>query len=195
MNAAIPIQIPRTLHCTEEQFIELVKANPDLRWELTAQREVIVMPPTGSETGNYNSELTTDLGTWNRRHKTGKVFDSSTGFRLPNGAIRFPDVAWIRNERWEQLSPEQRQTFAPICPDFVVELISPSDELTTVQAKMQEYLENGCLLGWLINPETRTVEIYRPNSPPEMVTFDTVLSGEDVLPGFTLDLREIFGQS
>ncbi|MEN9216157.1 MAG: Uma2 family endonuclease [Gloeomargarita sp. HHBFW_bins_162] len=195
MNAAIPIQIPRTLRCTEEQFTELVKANPHLRWELTAQGEVIVMPPTGSETGNYNFDLTTKFGLWTQQNKQGKGFDSSTGFRLPNGAIRSPDVAWIRNERWEQLSPERRRQFAPICPDFVVELISPSDELTTVQAKMQEYLENGCRLGWLINPETRTVEIYRPHSPPEIATFDTVLSGEDVLPGFTLDLREIFGQS
>ncbi|MEN9216155.1 MAG: Uma2 family endonuclease [Gloeomargarita sp. HHBFW_bins_162] len=193
MNAAIPIQIPRTLHCTEEQFIELVKANPDLRWELTAQGEVIVMPPTGSETGNYNIGLGTDIELWNRQQKLGKTFDSSTGFRLPNGAIRSPDVAWIRNERWEQLTPEQRRQFAPICPDFVVELISPSDELATVQAKMQEYLENGCRLGWLINPETRTVEIYHPNSPTKIATFDTVLSGEDVLPGFTLDLRTIFG--
>jgi len=193
MQTAMPILIPPTLRCTEEQFRELVKFNPDLRWELTAQGEVIVMAPTGSETGNYNFELNTDLGTWNRQQKMGKAFDSSAGFRLPNGAIRSPDLAWIAQERWEQLSPEQRRQFAPICPDFVLELVSPADDLATVQAKMQEYLENGCRLGWLVNPETRSVTIYRPNVAPEIVTFDVVLSGEDVLPGFTVDLRHIFG--
>ncbi|APB32693.1 Uncharacterized protein conserved in cyanobacteria [Gloeomargarita lithophora Alchichica-D10] len=193
MQTAMPIQIPRTLRCTEEQFTELVKANPDLRWELTAQGEVIVMPPTGSETGNFNSELSADIGIWNRQNKQGKGFDSSAGFRLPNGAIRSPDVAWISQERWEQLSPEQRRKFAPICPDFALELVSPSDDLATVQAKMQEYLENGCRLGWLVHPENRTVTIYRPNVAPEIVTFDVILSGEDVLRGFTLDLRQIFG--
>jgi Uma2 family endonuclease len=193
MQTAMPIFIPPTLRCTEEQFRELVKFNPDLRWELTAQGEVIVMAPTGSETGNYNFELNTDLGTWNRQQKMGKAFDSSAGFRLPNGAIRSPDLAWIAQERWEQLSPEQRRQFAPICPDFVLELVSPADDLATVQAKMQEYLENGCRLGWLVNPETRSVTIYRPNVAPEIVTFDVVLSGEDVLPGFTVDLRHIFG--
>ncbi len=193
MPTAIPIHIPPTLRCTEEQLIELVKANPDLRWELTAQGEVIVMPPTGSETGNYNIGLGTDIELWNRQQKAGKAFDSSAGFRLPNGAIRSPDVAWISQERWEQLSPEERRKFAPICPDFVVELLSPSDDLAVVQMKMQEYLENGCRLGWLINPETRNVTIYRPDSAPETVTFDVILSGEDILLGFRLDLRAIFG--
>ncbi len=195
MNAVIPIQIPRTLRCTEEQFGELIKANPDLRWELTAQGEVIVMPPTGSETGNYNFELGGHFAAWNAQNKQGKGFDSSAGFRLPNGAIRSPNVAWVAQERWEQLSPEERRKFAPICPDFVVELLSPSDDLAVVQMKMQEYLENGCRLGWLINPETRNVTIYRPDSAPETVTFDVILSGEDILLGFTLDLRAIFGQS
>jgi len=193
MNAVIPIQIPPTLRCTEAQFTELAKCNPDLRWELTAQGEVIVMPPTGSETGSFNSELISDFVIWNRQAKTGKVFDSSASFKLPNGAIRSPDVAWIAQERWAQLSPEQRRTFAPICPDFVLELVSPADDLATLEAKMQEYLENGCRLGWLVNPETRSVIIYRPNTAPEMVTFDVLLSGEDVLPGLTLDLRHIFG--
>ncbi|WAS06174.1 Uma2 family endonuclease [Gloeomargaritales cyanobacterium VI4D9] len=193
MNAVIPIQIPPTLRCSEAQFTELVKFNPDLRWELTAQGEVIVMPPTGSETGSFNSELTTDFVIWNRQHKTGKVFDSSAGFKLPNGAIRSPDVAWIAQARWAQLSPEQQRTFAPICPDFVLELVSLSDDLATVQAKMREYVENGCRLGWLVNPETRSVTIYRPNFAPEIVTFDVVLSGEEVLLGFSLDLRHIFG--
>ena len=193
MNAVIPIHLPRTLRCTQEQFVELVKANPELRWELTAQGEVIVMPPTGSETGNYNSELIINLGIWNRQSQLGKVFDSSTGFRLPNGAIRSPDVAWIAQERWAQLSPEQRRTFAPICPDFVVELVSPTDDVNALEAKMQEYIENGCRLGWLVNPQKRQVTVYRPQMAPEIISFDVPLTGEDVLPGFTIDLRQIFG--
>jgi len=136
MQTFLPIHLPRTLRCTQEQFVELVKANPELRWELTAQGEVIVMPPTGSETGNYNSELIINLGIWNRQSQLGKVFDSSTGFRLPNGAIRSPDVAWIAQERWAQLSPEQRRTFAPICPDFVVELVSPTDDVNALAIAM-----------------------------------------------------------
>ena len=192
MNAVIPIHLPRTLRCTQEQFVELVKANPELRWELTAQGEVIVMPPTGSETGNYNSELIANFVIWNRQSQLGKVFDSSTGFRLPNGAIRSPDVAWIAQERWAQLSPEQRRTFAPICPDFVVELVSPTDDVNALEAKMQEYIENGCRLGWLVNPQKRQVTIYRPQVAPEVVSFTVPLTGEDVLPGLTLDVRHIF---
>ena len=193
MNAVIPIHLPRTLRCTQEQFVELVKANPELRWELTAQGEVIVMPPTGSETGYYNMSLGTEIELWNRRYKLGKTFDSSTGFRLPNGAIRSPDVAWIAQERWAQLSPEQRRTFAPICPDFVVELVSPTDDVNALEAKMQEYIENGCRLGWLVNPQKRQVTVYRPQMAPEIISFDVPLTGEDVLPGFTIDLRQIFG--
>jgi Uma2 family endonuclease len=192
MNAVIPIHLPRTLRCTQEQFVELVKANPELRWELTAQGEVIVMPPTGSETGNYNSELIANFVIWNRQSQLGKVFDSSTGFRLPNGAIRSPDVAWIAQERWAQLSPEQRRTFAPICPDFVVELVSPTDDVNALEAKMQEYIENGCRLGWLVNPQKRQVTLYRPRMAPETISFDVPLTGEDVLPGLTLDVRHIF---
>jgi Uma2 family endonuclease len=193
MNAVIPIHLPRTLRCTQEQFVELVKANPELRWELTAQGEVIVMPPTGSETGYYNMSLGTEIELWNRRYKLGKTFDSSTGFRLPNGAIRSPDVAWIAQERWAQLSLEQRRTFAPICPDFVLELVSPTDDVNALEAKMQEYIENGCRLGWLVNPQKRQVTVYRPQMAPETISFDVPLTGEDVLPGFTLDLRQIFG--
>jgi Uma2 family endonuclease len=193
MNAVLPIRLPSTFRCTQEQFVELVKANPELRWELTAQGEVIVMPPTGSETGYYNMSLGTEIELWNRRYKLGKTFDSSTGFRLPNGAIRSPDVAWIAQERWAQLSPEQRRTFAPICPDFVVELVSPTDDVNALEAKMQEYIENGCRLGWLVNPQKRQVTVYRPQMAPEIISFDVPLTGEDVLPGFTLDLRQIFG--
>jgi Uma2 family endonuclease len=193
MNAVLPIRLPSTFRCTQEQFVELVKANPELRWELTAHGEVTVMPPTGSETGNYNMMLGTEIEIWNRHCRLGKTFDSSTGFRLPNGAIRSPDVAWIAQERWAQLSPEQRRTFAPICPDFVVELVSPTDDVNALAAKMQEYRENGCRLGWLVDPQKRQVTVYRPQMAPEIISFDVPLTGEDVLPGFTLDLRQIFG--
>ncbi|MGF1500065.1 MAG: Uma2 family endonuclease [Elainellaceae cyanobacterium] len=188
----VPVQIPNNLRVTDEQFLELVKANPDLRMEHTAEGELIVMPPTGSEGGSYNAEITVDLGIWNRQTKLGKVFDSSTGFKLPNGATRAPDASWVKQERWEALTPEQRKGFAPICPDFVLELASETDDIKTLQAKMQEYLENGCSLGWLIDPKTRQVEIYRPDQAVEVVPNHKTLSGEGVLPGFILNLESLF---
>lgn len=194
MVTSIPVHIPESLHVTDDQFLEFVKANPELRLERAATGELIAMSPTGSESGNYNSELTVDVGLWNRQHPTGKVFDSSSGFRLPNGAIRSPDVAWVEQSRWEALTPEQRKGFAPLCPDFVIELLSETDDLTALQSKMQEYLDNGCRLGWLINPRARTVEIYRPQRSPEVVEFRTPLSGEAVLPGFEIDLESLFSQ-
>jgi Uma2 family endonuclease len=180
------------LRVTDDQFLEIVKANPELRLERTAIGELIAMPPTGSESGNYNSELTIDVGLWNRQHPTGKVFDSSTGFRLPSGAIRSPDVAWVSQNRWDALTTEQRKGFAPLCPDFVIELLSETDDLAILQAKMQEYLDNGCQLGWLINPKNRTVEIYRSGRSPEVVSFNTPLSGEGILREFQLDLASLF---
>ncbi|MFQ3613236.1 MAG: Uma2 family endonuclease [Cyanobacteriota bacterium] len=142
-----PLQVPKTLRVSDDQFLEFVKANPELRLERTASGELVTMPPIGSQSGHYNSELTVDIGLWNRQRCSGKVFDSSTGFRLPNGAIRSPDVAWVAQGRWDALTPKQRQGFAPLCPDFVIELVSPSDDLATVQAKMLEYQDNGCRLG------------------------------------------------
>ena len=188
----VSVKIPQTLQVTNEQFMELVKANPDLRMERTAQGELIAMPPTGSEGGSYNAELTTDFVIWNRRTELGKVFDSSTGFKLPNGATRAPDTAWVRQERWDTLTPEQRKGFAPICPNFVLELVSETDDIEVLQAKMQEYLDNGCSLGWLIDPKTRRVEVYRPNRAVEVLQNPKALSGEDILPGFELNLGTIF---
>ncbi|NCJ06218.1 Uma2 family endonuclease [Synechococcales cyanobacterium C] len=193
MVTTIPLQIPKTLRVSDEQFLEFVKANPELRLERTASGELIAMPPTGSESGFYNSELNVDVGLWNRQQHSGKIFDSSSGFRLPNGAIRSPDVSWVSQTRWDALTPKQRQGFAPLCPDFVVELVSKTDTLAEVQAKMVEYQENGCRLGWLINPKTRTVEIYRPDRPVATVAFSEPLSGENILPGFELNLQTIFG--
>jgi Uma2 family endonuclease len=180
------------LKLSEENFAQLAAANRDVRLELTSNGELIILPPTGGETGNQNFEVYIDLGIWNRQNGLGKAFDSSTGFRLPNGAIRSPDVAWISLERWESLTQEQRKKFLPLCPDFALELLSESDELQVTQLKMQEYLDNGLRLGWLIAPKTQTVEIYRPNQPTETLQSPLTLSGEEVLPGFILDLQTIW---
>lgn len=188
MVSSTPVYIPPNLKVTDEQFLQIVMANPDLRLERTAQGELIAMPPTGGEGGNRNAELTIELGIWNRQTQSGKVFDSSSGFRLANGAIRAPDVAWVRLDRWEALTPAQQKGFAPLCPDFVLELASETDNIETLRAKMQEYMENGCQLGWLIDPRTQQVEIYRVEQPVEVLQAPARLSGDPVLPGFTLKL-------
>lgn len=182
------LNMPPALQLTEEQFAQLAQANPELRMELTAKGELIVMPPTGGETGNRNFEIYIDLGIWNRQTSLGKAFDSSTGFRLPNGATRSPDVSWIAIERWQALTPEQRKKFLPLCPDFAVELVSETDELEATQTKMKEYINNGLRLGWSIDPKMRSVEIYRQNREVEVLQSPLTLSGEDVLVGFTLNL-------
>lgn len=192
MLTSHPIKIPPHLSVSDAQFRQLVRANPELRLERAANGELVVMAPTGSESGNYNFELGLDLGLWNRRTGAGKVFDSSTGFQLPNGATRAPDLAWIDGDRWQALTPAQRRGFAPICPDFVMELASETDDLDVLRRKMQEYVVNGCRLGWLIAPKARVVEIYRPQQAAECSMFPTCLSGEDVLPGFKLDLASVF---
>lgn len=172
---------------SDEQFYQLCRANPDVKFERNAQGKVLIMPPTGGTTGNRNSEVGADFVIWNRRAKLGVVFDSSTCFKLPNGADRSPDVAWVSHDRWNALTPEQQDKFPPIAPDFVLELISPTDRLKDTQAKMQEYIDNGVRLGWLIDRKTRYVEVYRPDRPVEVLENPTVLSGDAVLPGFELD--------
>ncbi len=189
----IAINLRPTLELTDEQFLQLCRSNPDLRLERTATGELIAMSPAGSETGHYNVELATEITLWNRQSRLGITFDSSAGFTLPNGAIRSPDASWIRKARWEQLPPEQRRKFAPICPDFVVELKSPTDNWADLQTKMTEYLDNGTQLGWLIDPDNQVAEIYRPNQAAERIDNATVLSDEDVLPGFTLNLNLVWG--
>ncbi|HAA29601.1 MAG TPA: hypothetical protein DCE56_20305 [Cyanobacteria bacterium UBA8553] len=191
MNGLI-LNLPPVLRLTDEQFEQLAAANSDLRLELTGKGELIIMPPTGGETGDRNFELDGQLWFWNRQNRLGKAFDSSTGFRLPSGGTRSPDLAWIEMERWEALTPAQRKKFLPLCPDFAVELVSETDEVEDVRQKMQEYLQNGLRLGWLINPKLRQVEIYRSNRDVEVLDSPTTLSGEDVLPGFVLDLEPIF---
>ena len=191
------IAIPQGFRVTTEQFDQLADAEQLARMELTKDGELIVMSPTGGEAGRKNFNLYLDLGNWNRQTKLGEAFDSSTIFVLPNGARRSPDVSWIRLERWNSLTLKEKQGFPPITPDFVIELVSPSDlknqRYEDLQAKMQEYLENGVKLGWLIEPSAKTVEIYRVGQQVEILNNPQTLSGEDVLPGFVLDLSEILG--
>jgi Uma2 family endonuclease len=190
-----PISLPPILELnidlTDEQFFQLCQANQDLKFERTANGHLIIMPPTGGATGDRNSELNFQIRAWNRQTKLGKVFDSSTGFKLPNGADRSPDVAWLQLDRWNALTPEQQEKFLPLCPDFVVELMSPSDSLKTTQAKMQEYIDNGARLGWLIDRANQQVEVYRSNGAVEVLRSPQTLSGEEILPDLVVDLSEI----
>ncbi|MDJ0677571.1 MAG: Uma2 family endonuclease [Calothrix sp. MO_167.B42] len=180
------------VNLTDEQFFMLCQDNPDLRFERSADGELIIMPPTGGITGDRNSDLNYQLRGWSRKNKLGKIFDSSTGFKLPNGANRSPDASWVKMERWNTLTEDEKEKYIPLCPDFAVELMSPSDTLEKTRAKMKEYMENGASLGWLINRKQQQIEIYRPNQEVEIVNFPQTLSGEDILPGFVLDLTEIW---
>lgn len=189
---AFTINFDAIVQITDEHFAQLCRANPDVKFERTAKGELVIVAPTGGETGSYNSELNADFVIWNRQTNLGVVFDSSTCFRLPNQALRSPDVAWIKQERWDALTPVQKAKFPPLSPDFVLELMSPSDELSDAQAKMREYIENGVKLGWLLNRKTRSVEIYRSNQPVEVLEASEPLSGEGVLLGFVLNLQSIW---
>ncbi|MEG4588141.1 Uma2 family endonuclease [Microcoleus sp. MOSTC5] len=189
---AITLNLNSIIKLTSEQFYQLCEENPGLKLERSANGELIVMPPTGGETGKRNSKLNLQVGIWNEQTELGEVFDSSTGFTLPNKADRSPDASWVEKSRWEALTPEQREKFIPLCPDFVIELVSPSDSLKKTQDKMQEYMENGCRLGWLINRKKREVEIYRPGQDVEVLQSPLTLSGENVLPGFVLNLQKIW---
>lgn len=189
------LQLPDQLllHVTREQFVALVSANRDLRLERTARGELIVNPPTGGETGKRNAKIGTQLGIWwEANENLGEYFDSSTGFELPNGANRSPDASFLRQDKWEALTPEQREGFIPLCPDFVVELRSKTDTLKDLRTKMQEYIDNGTQLGWLIDPKNKRVEIYRAGQVMEVLENPSALSGEEVLPGFTLSMKRIW---
>jgi Uma2 family endonuclease len=194
-SAVIALNIPPalTLTVTREQFVELAIANRELQLERTATGELIVNPPTGGETGKRNLSIEAQLWVWNQQAKLGEAFNSSTGFHLPNGADRSPDASWVRKERWDALTPEQRKGFIPLSPDFVVELRSETDRMKTLRDKMKEYMENQVRLGWLIDRKNRKVEIYRQNREVEVLENPASLSGEDVLPGFVLDLTEVWG--
>ncbi len=190
------ITIPKGFRITPEQFELLAETEQLARMELSQDGELIIMSPTGGEAGRKNSRLTQRTRNWADRDKTGEVFDSSTVFVLPNGARRSPDVSWIKLDRWNQLTQKQKDGFPPLAPDFVMELVSPSDiknqRYEDLQAKMQEYIDNGVRLGWLIEPTAKTVEIYRQGKQVEILNNPQTLLGEDILPGFVLDLSEIF---
>ena len=176
---------------TPDQFFRLCGDNPDLRLELTARKEIIIMPPFDSESGRRNLKILQQLGSWADTDGTGYAFCTDSGFTLPNGAVRGPDAAWIRRETWEELSREKREKFAPVCPDFVIELRSPSDSVSELQEKMREYIANGASLGWLIDPFDCCVFIYRPGLEPERLERPLSVSGDPPLPGFVLNLPDI----
>ncbi len=183
----------RSLNLTNQQFFQLCQDNRDLRIECTAKGEMMLMMPAGGGTGRRNLSIAMQLGLWNKQNKSGVAFDSSTGFILPNGDTRSPDAAWIPQARWDALSKDEQERFLPLCPDFVVELRSPSDNLQTVRNKMHEYMGNGARLGWLIDPQTRQVEVYRQGQDVEILDNPTTVSGENVLPGFALDMADVWG--
>lgn len=185
----LPLTIDlKHVHLSDEQFFQLCINNPELNIELSAKGVLIFMPPVGGESGNREIELGTDLNVWNRQAGLGKVFSSSTIFKLPEGGNRSPDVAWVEQSRWQALTPEQRQKFPPIAPDFVIELRSRTDDLPTLHEKMQEYLDSGVRLGWLFNPQDQQVEVYRQGEAKQILALPTQLSGEEVLPGFILQV-------
>lgn len=188
----LTLDLRPVIRLTHREFEQIAAANRDLGLELTADGELIIMPPTGGNTGRRNADITYQLQAWNRQTQLGEVFDSSTVFQLPNGAGRSPDKAWVSSDRWNSLTLDQQETFPPLCPDFVIELRSKTDSLTSLQNKMLEYMDNGCRLGWLINYQNQQVEIYRSGQAKEILQSPQILSGEEVLPGFRLDLKLIW---
>lgn len=192
MREAIVISTRAIGGFSDDEFYHFCQDNRDLTFERDAGGKIILMPNTGGKTGKLNSELNFQLASWNRTHKLGVTFDSSTTFRLPNTAMRSPDAAWIARERWDKLSAKQQEQFPLLCPDFVIELRSRTDSLASLQKKMQEWTKNGCQLGWLIDVKGQATHVYRPDREVwKIASFDTTLSGEEVLPGLTLDLREL----
>ena len=192
-SSALVLQIPSSMQMTDEQFFDFCQVNRDLRIERNKLGELVIMPPTGSETGNREVNISGQLWVWSEQDGTGITFSSSTGFKLSTGVERSPDASWIKLERWNALSAEQQRKFAPICPDFVVELKSPSDNLQTLKEKMEEYMnEPGIQLGWLIDRKQRKVYIYSPGLPEECLDNPATVSGELVLPGFILNMSKVW---
>jgi Uma2 family endonuclease len=187
----LPFQ-PILKKLSDDEFFEFCLANDPLRIERTAEEDIIIMPPTGGKTGIRNAKLIGRFAVWTEADGTGQAFDSSTEFALPNGAMRSPDLAWVRNERWQALTDEEQEKFPPLCPDFVVELCSRTDSLRLLQKKMQEYVDNGAQLGWLIDPLKRKVHVYRPGAAVEILDDPQTISGEPLLQGLTLDVAAIW---
>lgn len=177
---------------TDEVLEQLCRENPEAKLETNARGQLIIMSPTGSQSGKFNLSLSSQVWYWNSQTLLGVAFDSSTGFKLSNGAVRSPDVSWIAIAKWNALTDKQKRGFAPIDPDFVIELMSPTDETMELQQKMSEYMACGVRLGWLINPDEKQVEIYRQGQDKQLLSSPISLSGEDFLPGLTVDLAEIF---
>ena len=176
---------------TEDQFFEFCQLNDGLKIERLSTGEIIIMALTGGKTGIRNSELNAEFVFWNRKHKQGRVFDSSTGFRIPNGAVYSPDVAWIPNEKWEQLVARQQEQFVPLCPDFICELASNKNQIKSLKEKMEEFMENGCRLGWLIDPFEKITFVYMPGKPIKEIPFEQTLSGEPVLKGLQINIIDL----
>jgi len=187
-----PIRIQPVRPLSDEEFYSFCVANPDLRIERTAEGEIVIMPPTGFETSNRNAGLTAQLYAWARRDGRGTALDSNVEYILPSGAARSPDASWIPRSRLADLTPEQKKKFPPLCPDFVVELRSPSDRLSRVESKMREWIENGARLGWLIDPETRTVYIYRPGQTTERLVNPDRVQGDAPVESFVLEMAGIW---
>ena len=190
-SIAVLLRLPPDLHLTDDQFYEFCRLNRELRIERTAQGGLVIMTPAGGDTSAKNAEITIQLGLWAKRDGTGRIFDSSGGFLLPNGATRSPDASWVRNDRLAALTAEERAKFLPLCPDVVIELRSPTDSLAALQEKIREYIENGARLGWLIDPLEGQVFVYRPGAPVERLEEPESVSADPVLPGFRLELGEI----
>jgi Uma2 family endonuclease len=188
----VTLEFNSEIQLSDRQFQQLCHLNRNLKFERNAQGDLIIMPPTGGNTGNRNAGLTAKLWLWNEKTKLGVAFDSSTGFKLPNGADRSPDAAWVRLDRWNALSLDQQDKFIPLCPDFVVELMSPSDQRSNLQSKMQEYQDNGVRLGILIDRPAKQVEIYRIGKAVEIYDRPETISGEEVLPEFVLQMSSIW---
>ena len=189
-----PDLINITQPVTHEQFEQLCRKYRKLRLELTSTGELIVMPPTGVETARLNADLIYQLQAWSRQNGTGICFSEAAGFILPNGAIRAPDAAWVKREKWNMLTDQQKKRFAPWCPDFVMELRSPTNSLSELHNKMLEYMETGTYLGWLIDPFKRQVYVYRPNEEVVVLDNPETVSADPLLPGFTLNLTELWSE-
>jgi Uma2 family endonuclease len=188
----LPLRVRMTEPLDDDELLELCAKNGNLRIERTSDGELIIMPPAGGETGLRNLDISMQLGLWTKRDGSGIGFDSSTGFILPNRAERSPDASWVRRDRWNALTKDQRAKFVPLCPDFVIELRSPSDRLSDTKEKMLEWIEQGAQLGWLIDPEDRSVYVYRPRMAPLCRKDLERIEGDPVLPGFVLELGEIW---
>jgi Uma2 family endonuclease len=183
---------PLATKVSDEEFAELCRLNPELQFERTSEGELVIMAPTGGKTGRWNAKLNARVTNWAEQDGTGQVFDSSTLFTLPNTAKRSPDVAWVRNDRWNALSPQEQEQFPPLCPDFVVKLRSRTDSLETLKEKMEEYIGNGAELGWLLDPLGRRVHVYRAGANPEVLEDPQEVSGEPLLKGFVLNVRALW---